>query len=232
MKSVPYASAIGSLMYAQVCTRPDIDFVVGLLGRYLSNPGKDHWTAVKNILRYLKGTKDYMLTYKRVENLELIGYTDSDFASCADDRKSTSGYIFTLACGVISWKSSKQTLVTSSTMQAEFVACFGAATQAVWLRNLIAQMFIVDSVNRPIQLYCDNISAVLFFKNNKSITGSKHMEVKYLTVKELVKKGDIAIDRIGTADMMADPLTKGLSPSVFEKHISNMELVKSFDIFG
>ena len=107
MKSVPYASAVGSIMYAQVCTRPDLAFVTGMLGRFQSNPGPDHWKAAKKVLRYMQGTKDFMLTYKRTDNLEIVGYSDSDFAGCVDSMRSTSGYIFTLAGGAISWKSSK-----------------------------------------------------------------------------------------------------------------------------
>ena len=114
MKSVPYASAVGSIMYAQVCTRPDLAFVTGMLGRFQSNPGPDHWKAAKKVLRYMQGTKDFMLTYKKSDNLEVIGYSDSDLAGCVDSKKSTSGYIFTLAGGAISWKSSKQTIVASS----------------------------------------------------------------------------------------------------------------------
>ena len=105
-------------MYAQVCTRPDISFIVGMLGRYLSNPGMDHWKAAKWVLRYLQRTKDYMLTYRKLDVLEIIGYSDSDFAGCQDSYRSTSGYIYLLAGGAISWKSAKQTLVTSSTMAA------------------------------------------------------------------------------------------------------------------
>ncbi|XP_059595813.1 secreted RxLR effector protein 161-like [Vitis vinifera] len=106
MKNIPYASTVGSLMY-QVCTRPDIAFVVGMLRRYQSNPGKDHWKAAKKVMRYLQGTKYYKLMYKRTNNLEVVGYSDSDFAGCVDSRKSTSGYIFILAGGAISWKSIK-----------------------------------------------------------------------------------------------------------------------------
>lgn len=107
MKNIPYASAVGSLMYAQVCTRPDIAFTVGILGRYQSNPGLDHWKAAKKVMRYLQGTKDYMLMYRQTDNLEVIGYSDLDFASCVDSRKSTSEHIFMLASGAISWRSTK-----------------------------------------------------------------------------------------------------------------------------
>ena len=93
MQHIPYASAIGSLMYAQVCTRPDIAYIVGMLGRYLSNPGKDHWIAAKRVMRYLQRTKDCMLTYRKLDQLEIIGYSDSDFTRCRDSMKSTSSYI-------------------------------------------------------------------------------------------------------------------------------------------
>ena len=91
-----------SLMYAQTCPRLDISFVVGMLGRYQSNPGLDHWKAAKKVMRYLQGTKDYMLTFKRFDNLKAVGYSDSDFARCVDSRKFTFGYLFMLAGGAIS----------------------------------------------------------------------------------------------------------------------------------
>ena len=107
MKTIPYASAVGSLMYAQVCIRPDIAFVVGMLGRYQSDPGLDHWRVAKKVMRYLQGTKDYMLMYRWTNNLEVIGYSDSNFVGCIDSRKSTSGYIFLMASGAVSWRSAK-----------------------------------------------------------------------------------------------------------------------------
>ena len=116
-----------------MCTRPDIAYIVGMLGRYLSNPGMDHWKAAKRVMRYLQKTKDRMLTYRRSNHLKVIGYSDADFAGCQDSRKSTSSYIFMLAGGAISWKSVKQTLVASSTMEVEFIACFEASNQGIWL---------------------------------------------------------------------------------------------------
>ncbi|GMP70897.1 hypothetical protein CsSME_00029533 [Camellia sinensis var. sinensis] len=131
MKNIPYASAVGSLMYAKVCTIPDIGFVVGMLGRYQSNPGLEHWKAAKKVMRYLQGTKDYKLTYRHADSLEVIGYSNLDFAGCSDTRRSTSRYIFLLTGGVVSWRSIKQSITTSSTMQAKFVACYEATTQAL-----------------------------------------------------------------------------------------------------
>ena len=101
MKNIPYASIIGSLMYAQVCIRPDIAFAVGTLGRYQSNPRVDQWRAVKKVLRYLQGTKDYMLMYRQTDDFEVTGYSDSNFAGCIDSQKSTLGYIFMFTGGVV-----------------------------------------------------------------------------------------------------------------------------------
>ncbi|RVW22370.1 Retrovirus-related Pol polyprotein from transposon TNT 1-94 [Vitis vinifera] len=214
MQKIPYASAVGSLMYAQVCTRPDIAYIVGMLGRYLSNPGMDHWRAAKRVMRYLQRTKEYMLTYRRLDQLELIGYSDSDFAGCQDSRRSTSGYIYLLAGGAISWRSAKQTLVTSSTMEAEFVACYEASNQGIWLRNFVTGLRVLDGIERPLKIFCDNKSAVLYSNNNRSSTKSKYIDIKFLVVKEKVQSGQISIEHIGTNSMIADPLTKGLPPKV------------------
>ncbi|XP_065630482.1 secreted RxLR effector protein 161-like [Quercus suber] len=137
MEGIPYAFTVRSLMYAQTCTRPDISFLVGMLGRYQSNPGLDHWKAAKKVIRYLRGTKNYMLTFKRFDNLEVIGYSDLDFARCIDSRKSTFGYLFMLAGGAISWKISKQTVTTTSTMIVEFVACFEATVRKLCIADSV-----------------------------------------------------------------------------------------------
>jgi hypothetical protein len=131
MKSVLYASAVRSLIYAQICTRPDLAFVTGMLGRYQKNPGISHWNGIKKVLRYIQGTKGLMLTYERSDSLKIVGYSDSDFAGCLDTDRSTSGYVFKLADEAISWSSSKHTVMTSSTMYAEFVACYEAVGQAM-----------------------------------------------------------------------------------------------------
>ena len=97
MKNIQYASAVGSLMYAQVCIRPNIAYAIGVLGRYQCNPSMDHWRATKKVMRYLQGNKDYMPMYRQTDNLDLVGYSDANFASCVDSRRSTSGYIFIMA---------------------------------------------------------------------------------------------------------------------------------------
>ncbi|XP_068340489.1 secreted RxLR effector protein 161-like [Pyrus communis] len=146
MTSKPYASLFGSIMYAQVCTRPDLAFAISVLSREQSNPGQQHWIAAKKVLRYLQRTKSFMLTYKRVQDLELKGYADSDFAICVDDRKSTSEYIFFIVDEAISWRSAKQNALATSTMEAEFIALFEATKKGIWLKNLISFMRTVDII--------------------------------------------------------------------------------------
>ena len=159
MENVPYASAVGSLMYVMVCTRPDIAFAVGMVGRFQSNPGEKHWTAVKHILKYLRRTRDYVLCY-RSDDLVPLGYADADFQSSPESRKSTSGYVFTLGGGAVSWKSVKQRCVADSTMEAEYVAASEAAKEAVWLKKFLQDLGVVPAALSPITLYCDNLAAI------------------------------------------------------------------------
>jgi hypothetical protein len=162
MKAVPYALAIGSLQYAQVCTRPDLAFITGVLGRYQANLGTEHWKMVKKVLRYVQGTKDLMLTYRRSNTLEIKGYSDADYAG-DKVRKSTTGYVFTLVGGDISWRSCKQSIVASSTIYAEFIACFEATGQ-----KFIPELKVVDCIDKLLKMYCDNQPAVFYAHNNKS----------------------------------------------------------------
>ena len=230
MERIPYASAVGSLVYAQTCTRPDISFAVGMLGRYQSNPGMEHWKAAKKVMRYLQGTKDYMLTYRRSDNLEVVGYSDTDLGGCLDTGKSTSGYLFLLAGGANSWRSAKQTCITTSTMQAEFVAVFEATTHALWLRNFISGLSVVDSIARPLRIHCDNTAAVFFSKNDRYSQGAKRINLEYLAMKEDVQKQRVSIVNIGTKFMVADLLTKGLGPKAFIEHAERMGFVIIHDL--
>ena len=167
-----------------------------------------------------------MLTYKRTRNLEVVGYSDADFLGCVDTKKSTSGYVFTLANGAISWKSSKQSLTAASTMQAEFVACYEAG-QAVWLKGFIPGLRVVDSISKPLRLYCNNKSTVFYANNNKSSGAAKHIDIKYFVVKDRIQDHTIELEHISTEEMLADPLTKGLPPNNFHELIAGMGLSDS-----
>jgi hypothetical protein len=147
MKAVPYASGVRSSIYAQDFTRPDLGFVTEMLDKYQKNHGKPHWDGVKKALRYLHGTKGLMLTYKKSDApLEIVGYSDSDFAGCLDPEKLTSGYIFTLINGSISWKNFKQIVSTSSMMYVEFVISYEVTGQAEWFKKFVPKLRVVDSI--------------------------------------------------------------------------------------
>lgn len=156
-----------------------------------------------------------MLTYRMYDSLEIIGYSDSDFAGCLHSRRSTSGYIYMLARVAISWKPAKQALVASLTTEAEFVACYEALKYRLWLQNFVIGLHVIVTIERPLKIHCDNNSAMLYSNNNRSSTKSKFIDIKYLVVKEK----QIAIEYIGTNSMLTDPLTKGLSHKVFHRHV-------------
>ncbi|XP_031263299.1 secreted RxLR effector protein 161-like [Pistacia vera] len=140
-------------MYAWVCTKPEIAYVVGMLDRDQDNPGLDHRRAAKKVMRYVQGTKYYKLTYSHSDHLEVIEYSETDFVGCPGSRKSTSGYVFLLAGTTISWRSAKQFLVATSTTEAKFVSCFEATSQAMWLRRFIFGLGVVDSISKPLRIY-------------------------------------------------------------------------------
>jgi hypothetical protein len=175
MQNVPYASAVGSLMYAMVCTRPDIAQVVSTVSRFMTNPGKPHWEAVKWILRYLRGSTNMKLCFGGSET-KLIAYSDSDLAGDIDGRKSTSGYLVTHSGGAVSWQSRLQKCVALNTTEAEFIAVTEASKELLWLKRLACELgFKQDKY----VLFCDNQSAIHLSKNASFHSRSKHIEVCY-----------------------------------------------------
>ena len=141
MAKVPYSSAVGSLMYAMICTRPDIAYAVGVVSRYMSNPGKKHWEAVKGIMRYLKGTKGMRICFGSKEAC-IDGYTDADYTDDMDKRRSTSGYVFMFTGGAVSWQSCLHNCVSMSTIEAEYIAIAEACKEALWLARLVGDLGI------------------------------------------------------------------------------------------
>ena len=220
MKVVPYSLVVGSLMYAQVRTRPNIAFVAGVLGRYLSYPGQSHWKVAKKVLRYLLGTRDLMLTYRRIDALGLVGFSDSDYVGYVDDKKFISDYIFIMVEGVVTWKCVKQTLTTSSTMEAEYVTCYEATCHAIWLWNFILALEVVHNISKLLELFCDNFAAVSFSMNTRSTSRSKNIDGKFFFVKEKVAESLISVEHTPTTNMLVDTLTKGLPICVFQEHIT------------
>ena len=178
-------------------------------------------------MRYLQGTKYYTLMYRQTDNLDLVAYSDADFAGCVDSRKSTFGYIFIMASGAVSYKSVKQTLIATSIMEVEFVSCFEATSQGVWLKSFIFELRVMDSISKSLRIFCDNSATVFLAKNNKSGSRSKHIDIKYLAIREHVKEKQVVIENISTELMIANPLTKGMPPMKFKDHVDGMGIVSS-----
>ncbi|XP_040252118.1 secreted RxLR effector protein 161-like [Aegilops tauschii subsp. strangulata] len=186
---VPYPSAFGALMYLANCTRPDIAFAVSLLARYSSEPTKRHWKGVKDVFRYLQGTKDLGLFYKRNQDLSIIGYADAGYLSDPHDCKSQTGYVFLCGGTAFSWKSSKQTLVSTSTNHSEIMALFEASKECVSLRRMIGhiqQTCGLNTVQTPTIIYEDNAACVAqvqmgYVKSNLT----KHISPKFFYAHEL-----------------------------------------------
>lgn len=218
-----YASAIGSLMYAMHCTRPDIAFAVCKLSRYTSNPGASHWKAIGRIFGYLKRTKDFGLHYEGYPAV-LEGYSDASWITSVSDNKSTSGYVFTLGGSAVSWSSKKQTCITHSTMESEFVALAAAGKEAEWLRNLLLDIELWPQPMPAISLYCDS-EATMSSALNRSYNGrSRHISLRHSYIRQLVEDGVITITYVKSCKNIADPLTKGLSRDMVQSTSRGMGL--------
>ena len=219
---VKYQSAVGSLLYLSTRTRPDIAFAVGNTARYCAQPSPSHWSAVKRILRYLKGTTNLGLLYKPEDVSDLVGYSDADWAGDTNDRKSTSGYVYMMSGSAISWRSKKQSCVALSTAEAEYIALSSATQEAMWLRQLLSSMLKEYKLSVPTTVYEDNQSAICMSKNNQSHGRAKHIDIKYHFVREQVERQTIKIDYCKSEEMTADILTKGLLNHQFKKLRSMM----------
>jgi hypothetical protein len=222
MSNIPYASAIGSIMYAMLCTRPDVAHALSLTSRYQSDPGVEHWTAVKNILKYLNRTKDMFLVYGGDEELAVKGYVDASFNTDIDDSKSQSGYVFILNGAAVSWRSSKQSVIAESTTEAEYVAAAEAAQEGVWMREFMIELGVVPSALDPMVIYCDNTGAIANAKEPRSHKNSKHFKRRLHSIREHVKDGNINICKVHTDLNVADPLTKALPRAKHDQHQNSM----------
>lgn len=202
-----YKQMVGSLMYL-IATRPDLMFAVSLISRYMEAPFDSHLQAVKRILRYLKGTVDQGIVYKRSGNKELTSYTDNDYAGDYDDRKSTYGYVFVLASSAVGWSAKKQPVVTLSTTEAEFIAAANCACQTVWLRRVLEKIELPQSMTSLI--YCDNSSTIKLSKNLVLHGRSKHIDIRFHFLRDLVNQGIIELSYCSTDKQIADTMTKAL----------------------
>lgn len=214
MSKIPYMQAIGSLLFAAQITRPDICFAVNLLSRYGANPGKAHWTAVKRVMRYLKGTINKGLTYTK-DDSEVTGFCDADWASDLDQRRSTTGYVFKFQGGAISWATKRQKTVALSTTESELMSMVAAIQESIWLKRFECEL--LPKSPKSIVLNCDNKSAIDFANNNSHSQRTKHIDIKDKFVRQNLNKRLIKLNYIPTDTMLADILTKGVNAIKHEK---------------
>ncbi|GJV02276.1 hypothetical protein Tco_1335845 [Tanacetum coccineum] len=193
MQNIPYASTVGSIMYV--------------------NPGDAYWTAIMNILKYLRNTKDMFLVYggDMKRELKVSCYTDVGYLTDADDIKSQTGYVFVLNRGVVDWKSTKQSIFVASSIDVEYIAAFDASREAIWICKFIFGLGTVPIIKEPINMYCDNTGAIAIAKDYGVTKGARHFYAKVHYLREMIEMGDVRIEKVDTDDNLADPFTKALA---------------------
>jgi transposase InsO family protein len=216
-----YRQIIGSLMYL-TNTRPDICFAVNTLSQFLVEPRRVHLVAAKHVMRYLKGTIDYGLIYDGDHDFTLSGYTDADWAGSVSNRENTSGCCFNLGLAMISWQSSSS--IALSTAEAEYIAACSVSCEAIWLRKLLTGLF--DLEMRATVILCDNQSCIEMTTNPVFHDRSKHMEIRYHYIRDMVQRGALKLQCISKDEQVADVLTKPLSCVKFEYFRDKLGIVR------
>ena len=181
----------------------------------MENPTEMHLQVAKRALRYLKGTTDFGIFYKKGGDEELVAYTDSDYAGDLEDRKSTSGYVFLLSSGAVSWTSKKQPVVSLYTTEAEFIAAASCACQAIWLRRVLEKLG--QKQEEAVTVFCDSSSTIKLSKNPVMHGRAKHIDVRFHFLRELTKDGNVELVHCSSEDQLADVMTKPLKLEQFLK---------------
>ena len=231
-----YRSVVGSLQYA-VLTRPELAYSVNKLSQYLSDPRQSHWTACKRVLRYLKSTANMCLKFQKSKHLDLIAYTDADWASDPDDRRSVSGYCVFLGDNLVAWSSIKQGMVARSTAESEYRAIALCTTEITWINSLFGELEI--KMQRVPMILSDSTSAAAIATNPVYHSKTKHFEIDLHFIRDKVTQGELEISFVASRDQVADILTKPLpyykfsqfrsKLNVFDKTLSLREGVENSD---
>ena len=253
----PYLSAIGALLYLAQCTRPDISFAVSLLARFSSAPTQRHWNGIKNVFRYLKGTADLGLffpykkarglsvkatpeeknssSYPEIPNDVLMGFADAGYLSDPHKGRSQSGYVFMIGNTTISWRSTKQTLVATSSNHAEIIALHEAVRECIWLRSVITHIRgasgLDSTTEEPTCIYEDNAACIEQMKQGY-IKGdnTKHISPKFFYNQQQQALLNILVQQISSEDNAADLFTKSLPKAIHEKHVRNIGMRKRSEL--
>lgn len=217
-----YRQLLGSLMYLAVCTRPDIAYACSQLSQYNNNFNKCHWLAAKRILRYLAGTIDYCLCFNKSGNCHITAYTDADWANDIIDRKSYTGFVIKLGNNTINWESRKQRCVALSSTEAEYLAISDVCKDICFIKSFLSE---IVSSKIETKIYNDNQSAQKLLEVKEySHKRTKHIDLRYHFVKDLIQKGIVSVEYLCTQEMLADVLTKPLTSVKHKYFTSNMNL--------
>lgn len=220
-----YQSLIGSVMYPMVQTRADICFAVTILSRFNQNPNAKHYSAAKRVLRYLKGTLDYGITYGIDD--DLIGYTDADWAADEETRRSVGAYIYLLYGGAISWCSKRQLAIALSSCEAEYMAQTQASKEAIWICRLLTELDMEYGLpGKPVLIMADNQGAIALAKDPRFHSRTKHIDIQWHFVRDQVETGAVAFEWIATAEMAADGLTKALTTDKHQAFVRQIGLTR------
>ena len=227
-------------MYAMIETRPDLAFAISQVSQFSHNPGPQHFTAIKRIFRYIAGTLDYGITYGgNHQDLTIAGYSDASYGDSVTNRRSSSGYIFMLNGGPITWSSKRQTTVALSTTESEYMSLTQAAKEALWLRLLLTELQQINQPNLSVKVRKDNLAAhsvlnatglITIFGDNKSSIAlaqnpefhqrTKHIDIQHHFIRDEVTNKRVELTFVNTSDMVADALTKPLGPIKFDRFLT------------
>jgi hypothetical protein len=213
---IAYLQRFGSANFLPTNTRPELAHQVSTCGRYNSNPSQQHMDAITQVLGYLKGREDHGITYTKMHDTSVTGFSDADWAGCQDGRRSTSGWVFIMAGAPVSWCSNRQSVVALSTCEAEYMALSAAAQEAVWIKNFINDLGVGIQLDH-IPIHVDNESAIRLTMNPEFHKRSKHIDIRHHYIRECVKKGDVRVHWISGKENPADMFTKTLPPHTFDR---------------
>nr|GEX92539.1 zinc finger, CCHC-type [Tanacetum cinerariifolium] len=202
MQNMPYASAVGSIMYAVRCTRLDVAFTQNIASRFQQNPGDLHRTTIKNIMKYLRNTKDMFLVYEVRICILLNG-------------------------GVVDWKSTKQSIFATSSTEVEYIDAYDASKEVVWVREFISWLGVVPIIEEPINMYCDNTGAITIANESRITKGARHFRVRVHYLREVIEYGNIKLEKVHTNDNLANPFTKALAFTKHSEHTRNIGMLSA-----
>ncbi|KXJ68187.1 hypothetical protein RP20_CCG005158 [Aedes albopictus] len=223
--SEQYHSLVGALLYVAMNSRPDIAAAVSILSRKSNCPRECDWLELKRVVRYLLATENYELKLGQQDrDLTLVGFSDADWAGDTTDRKSTSGFAYQLGGATVSWGSRKQCCVSTSTMEAEYIALSEAGQEAVWLRRLLSELG--EKQLNPTVVNEDNRSCMDFVSQDRQNKRSKHIDTKYFHAKDLCSSGVIMLKSCPTQSMIADVFTKPLGASKMKQYAEQLGLTR------